>query len=188
MEFDEMKKIWDAQNNEPLYAMDEKTLQKRIQRKKHSVLTSISEWILIISYLGAASLLVGYYSFKPGSNIFLSLEAAWMFGVVVYIVISHIRRIKASRWFDRSVHGDLYHSIYLISCQMHISQVTRWNLLPMGVIMIFSGWAAGKLFFVSAVVLVLYSLTFYAAGKGIRANKRRKQKLQVLIGKLETGK
>src|SRR4051812_1101237 len=33
MEFDEMKKIWDAQNNQPLYVIDEKGLHNRIQSK-----------------------------------------------------------------------------------------------------------------------------------------------------------
>ena len=46
MEFDEIKKIWDAQNNQPLYVIDEKALHNRIQSKmnvKH--LTNISDWI-----------------------------------------------------------------------------------------------------------------------------------------------
>src|SRR4051812_47574418 len=34
MEFDEMKKIWDSQNNEPLYAINEKALYNRILSKK----------------------------------------------------------------------------------------------------------------------------------------------------------
>ena len=185
MEFDEMKEIWGAQNNRPLYTIDEKALQKRIQRKKHSVLVNISEWILIIGYLVSVSLLVGSNLFKSVANIFLYLEAAWMFAIVVYLVVSHIRRTKAGRRFNRSVHGDLDHAIYLISAQMHLSQILRWNLLPMGVIMIFSVWKTGKLFLVSAGILVVYSLVFYAASKSLSANKRRKRKLQVLKEKLE---
>jgi Na+/H+ antiporter NhaC len=188
MEFDEMKEIWGAQNNRPLYTIDEKALQKRIQRKKHSVLVNISEWILIIGYLVSVSLLVGSNLFKSVANIFLYLEAAWMFAIVVYLVVSHIRRTKAGRRFNRSVHGDLDHAIHLISAQMRISQITRWNLLPMGAIMIlaFSGWEAKKLFEISAVILVLYTLTFYASSKGLRANKKRKRALQVLKEKLES--
>jgi hypothetical protein len=189
MEFDEMKKIWDTQNTQPLYTIDEKALQNRIQRKRHSVLVSISEWILIIGYLGAVTLLVGVNLFKlPKANIFLSLEAAWMFVTVMFLVVIHIRRIKAGRRFDRSIHGDLDHAIHLISYQMHISQITRWNLLPMGAIMIlsFSGWEARKLLEISAVILVSYALTFYASRKSDRANKRRKRGLQVLKQKLES--
>ncbi len=186
MEFDEMKKIWDAQNNQPLYVIDEKALQKRIQRKKTSVLVTISEWLLIISYVVVIGLLVGRNPFKPGVNIFLYLEAVWMFAIVVFLVLIHIRRIKAGRRFDRSIHGDLDHAIHLISYQMRTSQITRWNLLPLGAIMIAFCWKAGKSFLISAVILVAYTLVFYAVSIGLRMNKRRKRELQVLKEKLET--
>jgi hypothetical protein len=189
MEFNEMKQVWEAQNDQPHFVIDEKALQNRLQRKRHSVLVSISEWILIICYLGVVTVLVGLNLFVlPKANIFLYLEAAWMFAIVVYLVINQIRRIKAGRRFDRSVHGDLDHAIYLISAQMHISQITRWNFLPMGVIMIlaFSGWEARKLFEISAAILVEYALTFYASGKGLRMNERRKRALQALKEKLES--
>jgi hypothetical protein len=185
MEFDEMKKIWDAQTNQPLYTIDEKALQNRLQRKRHTVLVNVVEWLLIISYLVVVSILVRLNPFKPGSNIFLSLEAAWMFALVVYLVVIRIRRIKGSRRFDRSIHGDLDHAIYLISYQMRIAQVLRWNLLPIGLIMIFSVWKTGKLFLVSAVILVVYSLVFYANSKSLSGHKRRKRALQVLKEKLE---
>ena len=189
MEFDEMKKIWDAQNNQPLYVIDEKALHNRIQSKMNTLLhfTSVSEWLLIMINLGAGGILIGRNPFKPGVNIFLHLEAVWMFGIVVYLVLICIRRIKASRQFDRSIHGDLDHAIFLASYQMRIGQIIRWNFLPMGAIMIFSGWESGKLLRVSAIILVSYTLAFYVTSKGYLANKRRKRELQVLKEKLETG-
>jgi len=185
MEFDEMQKIWDTQNNQPLYVIDEKALQNSIQRKRHSVLVNIADWLLIISNIGIIIFLVVRNSFTPGANIFLYLEAAWLFVTVVYLVVSHIRRIKVGRQFDRSIHGDLDHAIYLISYQMRISQITSWNLLPMGAIVIFSGWVAGKLLMVIAVLLVVDTLAIYAAGKIYQVNKKRKRALQVLKEKLE---
>src|SRR5690349_6966310 len=46
MEFDEIKKIWDAQNNQPLYVIDEKALHNRIQSKMKGVLlrANANEW------------------------------------------------------------------------------------------------------------------------------------------------
>jgi len=189
MEFDEMKKIWDAQNNQPLYVIDEKALHNRIQAKMNTLLrfTSISEWMLILINLGTCGILIGFNRFNPGTNIFLYLEAAWMLALAVYLVSHHIRRVKAGRRFDRSIHGDLNHAISIANYQMRLSQIVRWNMLPMGAIMIFSGWEAGKLLSVSAVILVSYTLAFYVASKGYRANKRRKRELQVLRAKLETG-
>jgi hypothetical protein len=186
MELDEMKQIWATQNKQPLYLIDRKALRNRIQREKSSVAFNISEWISIISYLVAIYLMVGRNPFKPGVNIFLYLEAAWMFATVVFLVIIHIRRIKAGRRFDRSLHGDLDHGIHLINYQMRIAQITRWNLLPLGAIMIFFGWKAGKLFLISTVILVGHTLVFYVVSIGLRMNKRRKRELQVLKEKLET--
>ena len=189
MEFDEMKKIWDTQTNQPLYIIDEKALYNRIQSKMNSILhfTSIGEWLLIMINLGTGAILLGHNPIKPGSGIFLFFEAVWMFAIVVYLVVSSIRRIKASRRFDRSIHGDLNHAIFLASYQMRISQIIRWNFLPTGAIMIFNGWEAGKLIRVAAIILVSYTLAFYVTSKGYRANKRRKRELQVLKEKLESG-
>jgi len=189
MEFDEMKKIWDAQNNQPLYVIDEKALHNRIQSKMNTVLhfTSISEWLLILINLGTGAFLLVNNPVKPGSNIFLFLEAVWLFALVVYLVVSRNRRIKASRQFDRSIHGDLNHAISLASYQMRISQIIRWNFLPMGAIMILSGWQSGNFLKVSAIILFSYTLAFYVTSKGYLANKKRKRELQVLKEKLETG-
>jgi hypothetical protein len=189
MEFDEMKKIWDTQNNQPLYVLDEKALHNRIQAKRNKGLqiANISESMLIMVNLCAGGLLIGLNRFKPGANIFMYVEAAWMFATVMYVAVSRIRRIRASRRFDRSVNGDLNHAISLASYQLRLSRIINWNILPMGAIMIFSGWEAGKLLKVSAVIVVSYVLAFYVGNKGIRANKRRKRELTVLKEKLETG-
>ena len=189
MEFDEMQKIWDTQNNHPLYTIDEKVLHNRILSKMNNGLryANISEWGLIIVNLGAGSLLLGMNPFKAGANIFMYIETAWMFATVAYLVLSRIQRKKASRQFDRSMHGDLNHAISLATYQLRLSQLTNWNLLPMCAIMIFSGWESGKLIKVGIVILVSYALAFYVGSKGIRTNKRRKFELQVLKEKLETG-
>ena len=187
MEFEEMKKIWDAQNNQPLYAIDERALHNRIQSNTNTMrhFNTITDWALIMIYLGASGKLIYTNRFKPGANIFMYLEAAWMLAIVVYFVVSYFRRIKAGRQFDRSIHGDLDHAIFLLNYQMHVSQIVRWNFIPMGAIMIFSGWESGKLLKVGAIILVSYALAFYVTSKGYQANKRRKRKLQVLKQKLE---
>ena len=189
MEFDEMKKVWDAQNNQPLYVIDEKALHNRVQSKMNGIrhLTNVSDWILILIYFGTGVVLLGHNPFKTGMNIFMWIGAAWMFATVVYLVAGHIRRLNASRRFDRSIRGDLDHAISLYGYQVRLSQFIRWNLLPMGVIMIFSGWEAGKLIRVGLIILVANILAFYVTSSGLRANKRRKRDLESLKEKLEAG-
>ena len=189
MEFDEMKKIWDAQNNQPLYVLDEKALHNRIQAKMKGVLrsASISEWFTISVYLAVGGVPLFLNRFNREVNIFMYVESAWMFATVAYVAVSRIRRIKASRRFDRSIHGDLDHAISLAGYQVRLSQIMTWNVLPIGAIMIFSGWESRKLLEVSAVILISYVLAFYVGRKGDRVNKIRKRELQVLKEKLESG-
>ena len=188
MEFDEMKKIWDAQNNQPLYVIDEQALHHRIQSKMSGVIhiSNMSEWSLMLVNLAAGCILLALNPFKAGANIFMYLESAWMFGTVVYVVVNRIRRIKAGRRFDRSIHGDLDHAIAVAGYQVRLSRVIRWNLLPMAAIMIGSGWEAGKLLKVSMVILLSYALAFYVGAIEQRVNKKRKRELLVLKEKLET--
>jgi hypothetical protein len=108
-----------------------------------------------------------------------------MFATVVYVVAHRSRRISSSRRFDRSIHGDLDHAISVASYHVRLARIMNWNLLPLGAIMIFSGWEAGKLLKVAAVILVSYALAFYAGVKGNRTNVRRRRDLQVLKEKLE---
>jgi len=189
MEFDELKKIWDAPNNQHLYVLDEQALHKRIESRMNTVrrLTNITDWVLILVNLGAGGILIGLNTVNTVANLFMYVEAAWMFVTVVYFTIGHIRRVKAGRRFDRSLHGDLDHAIFLANYRIRLDQVILWNLLPMGAIMILSGWEAGKLLKVSAVILASYALAFYVTSKGHRANKRRKRELQALKEKLEAG-
>ena len=188
MEFDEIKKIWDAQNNRPLYVIDEKALHNRIKAKMNGVRHSanFTEWSSLLIYPGVGCVLLTHNRFKPGANIFMYLESAWMFATVVYIVVSRIRRIKASRRFDRSIHGDLDHAISLAGYQVRLSRIMCWNTLPIGAITIFIGWEAGKLIMVSAIMLVSFVLALLFGIKGDRINKRKKRELQVLKEKLET--
>ena len=189
MEFDEMKKIWDAQSNQPLYMIDEKALHNRIQSKMKGIrhLSNVSDWVLIIIYFGTGIVLLGSSPFKTGVNIFMWIGAAWMFATVVYLVAGHIRRSNASRRFDRSIRGDLDHAISLAGYQVRLSQFIRWNLLPLGVIMIFSGWESGKLIRVGLIIVIANILAFYVTSSGLRADKRRKRELQSLKEKLDAG-
>jgi hypothetical protein len=193
MEFDEMKRIWDAQTDQPLYVIDEKALHLCIQSELGGErrLAGGREWSTILFYLGAVGLMLFFGRLnhvKPGANIFAYLLAAWMFGTVVYIVVSRTRRLKAGRRFDRSIRGDLNYAIWLAGYQMRLGLVIGFNFVPLGSFAILFGWEIGRLFMACAgVILVSGTLTFFIERKGFRASQKRKQALQVLKGKLESG-
>jgi len=61
MEFEELRKIWDAQNNRPLYAINEKAMYNLILSKKKQAhhITNISELLIIIVYFITGSFVFG---------------------------------------------------------------------------------------------------------------------------------
>ena len=193
MEFDEMKKIWDTQTNQPLYVIDEKALHNRIRSHMRGErrLAGRREWSTILFYLGAVGLMLGvdyFHPFQRGANMFVYLLAAWMFTTVVYMAVSRTRRIRAGRRFDRSIRGDLDYAISLAAYQMRLSLVIGCNFLPLGAITILFAWEIGGLFLASVSVISLSGiLTYFIERKGYRASKRRKHALQKLKGKLESG-
>lgn len=188
MEFDELQKIWDSQNNEPLYAFNETALHNRILSKMRQArhITNTTELLLIIIYLGAGCFLIGINFFKKPWNIFMYLMAAWMLATSLYILVSRIRRIKGDRRFDRTMHGDLNHAISVATYQVRLSQIMRWNSLPIGVLLLLSAWEGGKLFWVSGVILITFFLAYYAGRREHNIYKARKRELEILQTKLET--
>src|SRR5688572_1643433 len=113
MEFDELQKIWDTQNNQPLYVINEQALHNRIVAKKHQVIhiAVVTEWILIIANsISGAFVLQQNYTGR-GGLIFVYLLALWMLVTALYVLINRIRRMREQHQFNRSISGDLQHAV-----------------------------------------------------------------------------
>jgi hypothetical protein len=56
-----LRKIWDAQSNQPIYAINEKAMYNLILSKKKQAhhITNISELLIIIVYIITGSLVLG---------------------------------------------------------------------------------------------------------------------------------
>ena len=83
MEFEELKKIWNAQDNQPLYAINEKAMYNLILSKKKQAhhITDISELLLIFVNLSSGIMVLGMNYFKQSGNISLYILSAWMLGL-----------------------------------------------------------------------------------------------------------
>lgn len=187
MEFEEMKKIWDSQNNEVFYGINGKAMHNRILSKKKQAyrITNASELMLIVTnaVIGCALLAMNFYK---STNLFIYLLAAWALASALYMLVSRIRRIKAGGRFDRSMHGDLHHAISIASYQVRISRLGRWNVVPIGILVLLAVWDNGKSIWVTLAVLVFFILTSFAAGWEHRIYQRRKYELTMLQNKLES--
>ena len=187
MEFNELKKIWDSQNNEPLYAINETALHNRILSKKKTGyhITNTSELILIIVNAGAGLFVLGVNLSKPVVNIYMYILAAWMLLSAVYMLASRIRRIKSSHRFDRSTLGDLANAISVASYQVKLSQAGRWNILPIGLLSLLVLWTSGKATWLIVIMAILFAFAAFATKWEDSIYKTRKRELEILQKKLK---
>ena len=187
MEFNEMKKIWDSQDNEPLYAINENALHNRILSKKKTGyhITNTSELLLIIVNVGAGILILSLNFSKQDLDIYRYLLAAWMLLSALYMLVSRVRRINSSNQFDRSILGDLSHAISLATYQVRLSQVGRWNILPIGVICFLWLWDSGKPIWVIVSISIFFAFAAFATRWEHSIYKNRKRELEILQKKLQ---
>jgi hypothetical protein len=187
MEFDEMKKIWDAQNNEPLYTINEKALHNRIlsKKKKAQHITNVSELLWIIGNIGAGGFVAGVNFFKQNGSVSMFFLSVWMVGSALYLLANRVRRIKANDKFDRSMRSDLQHAVSTAAYQVRLSQLGRWNIVPVGILSALGVWEAGSSVWWIVGLLIFLIIVHFAAGWEHNIYKRRKHELQILQDKLE---
>ena len=186
MEFEEMKKIWDAQNSEPIYVINEAALHNRILSKQKQGLriSNASEILGITAYAVAGLVILGVNLYKHGTVIFMYILSAWMLTGAAYIFISRIRRIKADKQFDRSLRGDLRYAISVATYQVRISQLMRWNVVPITLFVLLGMIEGGKSIWIIVALLIFFALTNYASGWEHRLYQTRKRELELLQKKL----
>ena len=187
VEFEELQKIWGSQNEKPLYAIDEKALHNRILSKKKQAyhISNISELLVILVNSGAGCLILGLNLSNQNENVAMYVLAAWMFASAMYVLVSRISRIRGESQFDRSLRGDLSHAILMATYQVRLSQIMRWNILPIGILSLLGMWEGGKSVWVAGGVLIFFVLAYYAGGWEHGIYIRRKRELELLKGKLE---
>jgi hypothetical protein len=190
MEFEELQKIWDSQYNRPLYALDEKALHNRIEskRKKAHYVTRISELLAILVNLASGSFVLAVNLFDQSRNIFMYLLAAWMLCTGFYAMLCRVRRIRGDLQFDRSMYGDLHHAISMATYQVRLSQLMRWNILPIAALTLLAFWWGGKSIWIAALFFIFFALTYYASGWEHNIYTSRKRELELLKDKLASEK
>jgi hypothetical protein len=186
MEFEELQKIWDTQNNQPLYIINEKALHNRIVTKKHQAvhIASFSEWLLMIVNIAAGTFIFGT-NLVQHSWFFMYLLAAWMFGSAIYVMISRLRRLKDQHRYDRSMLGDLQHALAAARYQVRLAHIMRWNGVPVAGLILLAFWESGKPIWLALVVCLFFILTIYASGWELNIYKNKKKELEALENKLK---
>jgi hypothetical protein len=188
MEFEELKKIWNMQTNETLYAINEQALHNRILSKKRSAghIVNVSELLSIFANMASGLFALGMIIFKPHVYIFMYVLAAWTLLATIYLVVVRIRRRDNENRFDRSMLGDLHHAISNATYQVQLARIMLWNTLPIGILLLFGFWETGKLsVWVIAGMLLFFVFIYFAGGWESNIYKNKKRELEVLQKKLE---
>lgn len=165
MEFEEIKKIWDTQNQEPMYAINETELHRSIRAKlrQSNYLVNVNEiGLIMIALITSCTLsIIGHHDWYN----YLSI-AAFLF-IAGYIFIQRNRRIKQMQHFDRSMLGDLEHAIANVNFEIRRNETFLWwFLLPVVITSTLDamhkgpslGWVLLPFSFVLSYVVVQWSI------------------------------
>ena len=188
MEFEEMKKVWDAQNNEPIYGINEKALHNRILKKKNQAqhTTNLSELFSIIAYTFSGCFIIALNLMNKSNNVFMYILSAWILCMALYSLVSRMRRVNRGQQFDRSMRGDLEYAISMATYQVHFSRLARWSILPMGLLILLAVWDSGKSTWLLVGIVIFLVLANYASGWEHNFYKKKKRELEILKEKLDT--
>lgn len=186
MEFDEMKKIWDTQNNQVLYAIDEAALHARVMSKKRRAghTANITECLLIVVNLAAGVFVVTVHQFDERRAAFFYLMSAWTILTALFVIFHRVRRVNGENRFDRTILGDLDHAISNASYQVRLSHLMRWNGVPIALFILLGFWEVGTPVWIAVLVLIFLGLAYYASGWEHGIYKNRKHELEALRAKL----
>ena len=113
--------------------------------------------------------------------------AAWMLTTAVFILVGRFRRIKRGKNFEQNMRGSLEQAIADATYKVRISQLMRWNIIIIALIIALSMFEGGKSMWIIAGTAVFFGITYYGSGYEHRCYISRKRELLSLYEKLEQG-
>ena len=137
MEFEEMKRIWDQQDDEPLYAINEEELHRSIKStKKRAIrLTNINDWGLLVIGIVTAIVYSILSIIDNTPSVYDFLIVGTLLLITGYVWFSRIRRKKQEQIFARTMLGDLNHAIANVKYEANRSKnMVWWFIVPLAIL------------------------------------------------------
>lgn len=163
MEFEDMQVVWNSQNNERMYVIDEAALHKRVRQKSRGVnrKVQIFEWLLIGLNLvvGLMLLLDAVFDNELWSQYLVA--AVYLFFSIVGLV-RRLSRRQDEKQFDNTMLGELDKAIWQIDyliAQGHM--ILRWYLLPLVIVFSINSWLSAEPLWLSLLYLILLPAGYY---------------------------
>lgn len=184
MNIEDMKKIWNEQDQQHQYVIDEQLLQENIQRKKRkgSRFVNKMEWAMIFSNLLAGGSIIGMNMIRHNTHPYVSALGAVMLAAAVYVLIIRQKRLKNENRFDRTMLGDLDHAINNANyrARLSYSMLIYWilfSLLLLGTA-ILEGWSVMQVTGIAVFCIVVGFLGRWEHKSWHVANKKRLEALK----------
>ncbi len=203
MDFEEMKVIWDSQNEQPLYVLDQEALHASVRRKGQCIETSVNlfEGFMIGILLAVAGILVGTrLIYEPEYNASLFVAAALTIGVAavaaIHLARGRVLRRRREQDFEPSLLGDINKAISQVDYQVsRLKTFHLWFILPTvamtGLNFVMKGVSLSELFgskiWIWPLFLASFALYYWAVRfETRRIHGPRKRSLEALREKLVT--
>jgi hypothetical protein len=180
MDFEELRVIWNSQNSEPLYAIDEAALHVSVKRKSRAFTRRVF-WrdvreISLGLLAGTVFLVFGgmlafgredHWRRLLGSDVevsswdavtLLAVSSLWLF-FAAYQLVSRVRQEQRERRFDPSLRGDLDRTIAQTDYRIRMAtSVVWWGLLPVWLATVLFVYVVFKLVSTPPAVLLLAAI------------------------------
>ena len=186
MEFEELRKIWDTQNVKPLYVMNDTALHNQVLDKQRRArhITQVSELLLILVNLGTSIFILGV-TLTGSMNLSLVALAIWTGISGAWVLYERWRRTRGNHNFDRSLKGELSYALSIATYQVRLARLGRWNALPTGGLTLMALWEADKAGWLAVAIVVVFIVSYVAAGWETNIYIKRKSELELLRKKFE---
>lgn len=183
MQFEDLQKVWDQQNQIPMYVLNETALQEQIRRKgrKLNRKMSINEiGMLLICAFTAGNLLL-----TSENRLYASLIAVAMTVTSIYVLWSRRRRQKMQRTTG-SIMEELEQTIKNSDYYIHFAQTfVFWFMLPVVGIVLYRLISAEANWLRWLATVAGFGLAFVVVRLELRyVHYPRKRSLEELKGKL----
>lgn len=166
MEFDEMKKIWDSQNSEHLYVVNEDALHNRIRTKKKrsQQLVTLAEIVILVSLLVAGSMIL-LANIVRGEHIIFKYFAAIVFYLgAAYLWFKRSERKKGEGRFEHTMMGDLEHALSNSNHQVMLSGTFLYKVFPVISIGALVGeWVSSGFSWMIPAIVAFFIVMYFAS-------------------------
>lgn len=184
MNFDDLQKVWDAQQQAPMYQLNESALNQIVLRKsrKTNRYVDINDFgLMAIMILCSIALLI-----LDRASVYTFLSSACMLGIAAYVGIQRWRRKQHNQSFDKSILGELNQAI--ANAESEIKRARNfvwWMLVPAAIPTMLNMTQNDASLWHILFVLAAFLLSYLVAQWGLkRQYLPRKRSLEALKKKL----